>query len=101
MSEYEVHWPLARSTGETVAMNPRFAAGGAKRIGFVWDYVFRGDEMFEVLQEELSKRFPGSVFVPYETFGNMHGHDEREVLAALPDILRREELDAVIAGVGA
>ena len=79
----------------------RLEALGAKRIGFVWDYVFRGDEMFEVLEEELSKRFPGSVFVPYETFGNMHGHDEREVLAALPDILRREELDAVIAGVGA
>ena len=82
-------------------MSARLADGEGKRIGFVWDYVFRGDEMFRILEEELGKRFPGSSFVPYEAFGNIHGHDEREVLAKLPERLRAEKVDAVVVGVGA
>jgi len=103
MSEplYEAVWPLGRSTGSPVALSEAVAAGGPRRVGFVWDYVFRGDEMFDVLREELAARFPGAEFVPYETFGNMHGHDEREQLAALPGRLRKERIDAAVVGVGA
>jgi hypothetical protein len=99
--QFEVLWPLGRATGEAVAMSTRVSGGGAKRIGFLWDYVFRGDDMFRLLEEELPKRFADCVFVPYETFGNIHGHDEAEVLAALPARLRAEEVDAVVVGVGA
>jgi hypothetical protein len=98
---YEVLWPLGRSTGRATAMSSAVGPEGPRRVGFVWDYVFRGDEMFDVVREELAKRFPGSEFVPYETFGNMHGHDEREQLAALPERLRAERVDAVVVGVGA
>ena len=94
-------WPLARATAESVTMSTRAAGGGALRIGFQWDYVFRGDEMFRVLEEELPDRFPGCTFVSFAEFGNIHGHDEREVLAVLGDRLREKEIDAVIAGVGA
>ena len=98
---YEVVWPLAKSTSKGVAMNPRFTDTSAKRIGLIWDYVFRGDHMFPLIQAGLAERFPGSVFVPYTAFGNIHGHDERETLAALPERLRAEKVDAVVVGVGA
>lgn len=99
-ADLEVHWPLARSTAAAGAMSAR-PAGGVERVGFVWDYVFRGDEMFAVLERELGRRWPGTAFVPHGAFGNIHGHDEREVLAVLADRLREKEVDAVIAGVGA
>lgn len=98
---YEVVWPLAKSAGKAVKMNARLREGNAKRIGFLWDYVFRGDEMFPLLQAGLAEKYPGSSFVPFETFGNIHGHNEREVLAALPGRLRAEKVDAVVVGVGA
>lgn len=97
--KFEVVWPLARSTGKALQMNPRLGEGKAKRIGFLWDYVFRGDEMFPLLQAGLAEQYPGSSFVQYDRFGNIHCHDEREVLAALPGRLRAEKLDAVVVGV--
>ena len=99
--EFNVLWPLGRATGETVSMSTRLAGVTAKRIGFLWDYVFRGDDMFRLLAEELPQHFPDCRFVPYETFGNIHGHDEADVLAALPERLRLEGVDAVVVGVGA
>jgi hypothetical protein len=98
--EYEALWPLARRTAGDIGMTVRRPQDGM-RVGFLWDYVFRGDEMFTVLERELPKHLPGPTFVSYETFGNIHGHDEREVLAVLGDRLREKEIDAVIAGVGA
>jgi hypothetical protein len=99
--KYDVLWPLGRSTEKAVAMNRRFEGRGAKRIGFIWDYVFRGDHMFPLIQAGLAEKYPGSEFVPYTAFGNAHGHDEREMLAALPGRLRAEKVDAVVVGVGA
>ena len=98
---YDAVWPLARSTEKGVAMNVRFGDAKARRIGFIWDYVFRGDHMFPLIQAGLAEKFPGSEFVPYTAFGNAHGHDEREMLAALPQRLREEKVDAVVVGVGA
>lgn len=98
---YEVLWPLARRAVKDIALNRRFEDNSSKRIGFIWDYMFRGNDMFPLLQAGLAEKYPGSTFVPYEQFGNVHGHDEREVLAALPDRLREAKLDAVVVGVGA
>ena len=100
-SEYEVVWPLGRKTLKDMAMSRRFADNSAKRVGFIWDYMFRGNDMFPLLQSGLAERYPGSTFVPYAYFGNVHGHDEREVLAALPERLRESRVDAVVVGVGA
>lgn len=97
---YDALWPLARRTAATVEMSTRDARE-EMRIGFLWDYVFRGDEMFAVLERELPAHFPGVRFVRHDELGNIHGHDEREVLAVLGDRLREKEIDAVVAGVGA
>jgi len=100
----DVVWPSApvqaseRFTGEFAA---RAAELSGKRIGFIWDYVFHGDIMFEEIERELSARVDGLAFVGFETYGNTHGHDEAQVLDRLPELLRATEVDSVILGVGA
>ncbi len=99
--DFEVVWPLGRKTMQDLALNRRLSDGAAKRVGFIWDNMFRGNDMFPLLQAGLAEKYPGSSFVPYEFFGNVHGHDEREVLAALPQRLKEAQVDAVVVGVGA
>lgn len=99
--KYDVVWPLAKSSAEPLVMKSKFDDRGAKRIGFLWDYVFRGEIMFPLLQDGLAQQFPGSKFVPHSEFGNIHGHNEAEVIRTLPERLRSLELDAVVVGIGA
>lgn len=98
---YRVVWPLGRSTTELVAANAGLADLNGKTIGFIWDYVFRGDEMFPVIAEALRQRYPDVRFVDYPAFGNIHGSDERAVIEALPARLRQAQVDGVVVGVGA
>ena len=99
--QYEVVWPLARTDAEDIGFARRIPSLDGKRVGFIWDHVFRGDEMFALLQRELRTRHPTVSFGPHAAFGNVHGQDEASVLAALPDLLRAERIDAVVVGVGA
>lgn len=71
-----------------------------KTVCELWDYVYRGDEMFDVIRTELSARYEGIRFVGYAEFGNIHGATEREVVAALSQRLREFRVDAAIVGVG-
>jgi hypothetical protein len=67
----------------------------------VWDWLYRGDLIFEGLRDELRSRYPGIKIVGYENFGNIHGPDAARVLRQLPELLKEHGCDAVIAGVGA
>jgi hypothetical protein len=101
---HDVVWPSAqlaaqeRFTGEFAV---RTADLAGRRIGFIWDYVFHGDMMFEEIERELGSHYDGLTFVSHEVYGNTHGHDEVEVLERLPELLRSTEVDSVILGVGA
>lgn len=95
-----VYWPRARRTVEMKSLATKLATLEGKRIAFLWDYLFRGDEIFEIVKRELLKRFPDISFVDYETFGSTHGDDERQVLAALPEKLKQLQVDAVVSGMG-
>jgi hypothetical protein len=104
---YDVVWPAAplhqpdeQSTEGRARKASRLQAGGF-RLGFIWDYVFHGDEMFEEIKSALTGKGVDVDFVEYEAFGNIHSHNEDEVIAQLPDVLRREGVDAVVVGVGA
>ena len=99
--QYEVVWPLARTDADDIGFSGRIPSLDGKRIGFIWDHVFRGDEMFTMLERELRTLHPTASFVPHGVFGNVHGQDEATVLAALPDLLRAERIDAVVVGIGA
>ena len=69
---YEVFWPGGPSAVHTVPAAPRSDLTG-KRIGFLWDYVFRGEEIFPILEKSISKRYKNVEFVSYENFGSTFG----------------------------
>ena len=94
-----VVWPRGRKTVEPRPVAPRLDSLEGKTIGQLWDDLFRGDEIFPILEEELARRFPSVRFVRYDTFGSTHGRDEQRVLAELPARLKELEVDAVISGM--
>ena len=95
----QVLWPRGRRTVTARPVAPRLETLAGKTIGQLWDDLFRGDEIFPILEEELGRRFPGVRFVRYDTFGSTHGRHEGKVLAELPEMLRRHQVDAVISGM--
>jgi hypothetical protein len=96
---YRVVWPRGARTVQATDVAPRLPTLEGKTIGQLWDDLFRGDEIFPMLEAELGRRFPGVRFVRYDVFGSTHGRDEGRVLAELPDKLRQHEVDAVISGM--
>ena len=103
MSESEklkVVWPRAPGARTGARLAKRLDTLEGKVVAELWDWVFKGDKMYAVWEEELKKRYPGIKFIDWREFGEIHGADERQVLAELPDKLRSFGVDAVICGVG-
>ena len=96
---YEVFWPGGPSAVHTVPSAPRTTLTG-KRIGFLWDYVFRGEEIFPILEKSISKRYNKVEFVGYEQVESIFGINETNTLANLPKYLKRLKIDAVVSGIG-
>jgi hypothetical protein len=97
---FEVVWPRSRKIVESVPYARRFDTLNNIVIGELSDRIFRADEIFPVIEDELKKRFPGIKFVNYEVFGSIHGTEEVKSLAGLKDSLRQNRCDAVISAVG-
>jgi hypothetical protein len=97
---YKVVWPLGKSTYQTVSLKPRISDLKGKTICELSNWLFRTEEVFPIIKELLPKRYPGIKLVDYTTFSNIHGTKEAEVVAALPDLLRKYNCDAVISGIG-
>lgn len=97
---YEVVWPRSPRgiQRRRRAARPDTLAGA--RVAFLWDHLFRGDELFPVLASELRARFAGIEIVGHEEFGNLHGADEVARVGRLPDDLRTRGVDAVVSGMG-
>ena len=95
---YQVVWPLGKSVSDAVAFSPRLPDLRGKTICELSDFDF--GHWFPPLREVLRQQFPDLKFVEYTVFGATHGRNEREVIEALPDLLRRYGCDAVISGVG-
>ncbi len=98
---FEVYWPRAAKQGAKKPGARRLDTMDGKTVAFLWDKLFQGDLMFEVIKEELSARFPGMRFVDWTAFGNTHGADEKARVAALPGLLKELRADAVVSAVGA
>ena len=99
--DYEVVWPLGKPAYATREPTERVADLNDKVVGELWDYLFRGEEIFPILREQLKARFPGMRFVTHEVFGNVHGPQQRQLVARVPELLRSHGVDAVISGIGA
>jgi hypothetical protein len=97
---YQVVWPRGKKLVDRAAPAPRLDSLNGKTVAELWDFVFRGEEIFPLIESELSTRFEGVRFLSPDRFGNTHSTEEREVLAALPDRLHELGVDAVISGMG-
>ena len=97
---YDVVWPRSPRGVQQRRRAPRVDTLVGKRVAFLWDYLFRGDELFPVLAEQLAARFADIEIVDYTEFGNLHGSDERDRVGRLSDDLRSRGVDAVVSGMG-
>ena len=100
-TEFAVVWPLAKEGNLDLEASARPSSLDGKRVAFIWDYIFRGDIMFDIIQKELRAHYSDLTFIGYDEFGNMHGKDERAVMAALGARLAAHSVDLAIVGVGA
>src|SRR3989441_13191127 len=98
---YDVVWPLAPSAAPAGSLAARSADLSGKTVGELWDYLFKGEEMFPLIRKALETRYPGIRFVEFETFGSIQGRNEKELATTLPGLMRRHGCDAVISAVGA
>jgi len=98
---FETVWPSGRSAAPAKGLAPRLASLDGARVAFVWDHVFRGDDMFSALEGHQGADV-ASAFVTHTAFGNIHGNpqEETEAIALLPERLREHRIDAVVVGVG-
>lgn len=97
---YDVVWPKsARGVQRRRAAGRPTTLDGA-RVAFVWDYMFRGEEIFPVIATELQRRFERVEIVGYDTFGNIHGPHEHALVEALPGTLDEHAIDVVVVGNG-
>ena len=101
MSEFNAIWPGGESAVPPVPAAPRTGTLEGKCIAFLWDSMFRGDEVFPLLERDLKAQYPGVTFVGHDAFGSTFGGDEHAVLDALPERLTELGIDAVVSGIGA
>ena len=99
-ARYAALWPRGPRQAKVNPLAKRLDTLEGKTIAWVWDYVFRGNEVFAQLEASLKVRYPGVTFLNWDQFGNTHGSDERAVVAGLPQKLRALGADAVVSGMG-
>jgi len=97
---YDVVWPQSPRGVQKQRRANRLATLDGARVAFLWDYLFRGDELFPILEKELTRRFADLEIIGYGEFGNLHGSDEKERVARLGDDLHGRNVDAVVSGMG-
>jgi hypothetical protein len=97
---YDVVWPRGRRQRDQVPAAGRLPTLNGKKVAQLWDYLFRGDEVFQTLEEGLRARFPQVEFVNWREFGSTHSQDERQTLAELAVKFKDAGVDAAISGMG-
>jgi len=60
MSEetYSALWPRGEKTVEIAPLAPRLDTLEGKTVAFMWDYLFRGDEIFPILRPSFQPPIP-------------------------------------------
>ncbi len=101
--QFEVLWPVEPTAPTATATVPTIGDLDGRTVAFLWDYLFKGPKMFDLVAESLKAEYPTMSFVGHEVFGNIHatGAEEARVLAGIPDKLRQWGVDAAVLAVGA
>lgn len=97
---YEVVWPLGKKARGDETFTPRLNDLNGKVIAEVWDWMYRGDESFPLVREELKRRYPDITIIEYPVFGDIHGVDEVEAVERVSRLLVEHGCDGVIVGIG-
>lgn len=97
---FKVVWPLGKLAYQPIKQKPRPANLDGLTICELSDYGFRAEEIFPIIRQLLSQRYPHVKFIEYPAFGNIHGAKEDEIISGLAEKLRKYNCDAVISGVG-
>jgi hypothetical protein len=97
---YQVVWPRGAKTVDIKPLARRLDTLEGKTVAFLWDNLFRGDEIWPMLKEELSRRYPNMTFIDHDAFGSTHGDEEHRVLAELPGKIKSLKIDAIVSGMG-
>jgi hypothetical protein len=96
---YEVYWPRSpRQTG-IKPLAGRLETLNGRTIAQIWDFLFRGDAVFEHLETAIKEKFPTVKFVSWREFGSSHGGEEKEALAEFGRKFKEMGVDAVISGM--
>ena len=74
----------------------RIAGLRGRKVGLLWNGVFRGDDMFPFLQQLLKERFPDGEILSYGELPSHHPDAE-----TIGQVVKEKGCDAVIAGNGA
>ena len=82
--QYEVYWPRSPRQTRLKPLARRLDSLNGKTVAQLWDFVYRGDEIFAVLEEGLKARFPDIRFISWREFGSTHGNEEHAIPAGLP-----------------
>ena len=96
---YAAYWPRSPRQQLARELAPRLETLEGKTVAQLWDELFKGDVVFELLEEGLKKRYANVNFVSWREFGSTHGGNEHAALAALPQKLRDLGVDAVLSGM--
>lgn len=99
-NRYEVLWPRGKKafTYHPLARRPSTLEG--QTIGELWDGLFRGNEIFPLLREGISERYPGVKFIPWTEFPRDGDHGFPD-WAAHPNLLTEKGCNLVITATGA
>lgn len=98
--QYSVYWPRTPRQTRLKPLAKRLDTLNGKTVAQLWDYLFRGDEIFALLEQGLKSRYPDIRFVNWREFGSTHSPQEHAVLASLPNRFRELGVDAAISGMG-
>ncbi len=101
MENIKVVYPVSVQSVQDSKATASLPNLNGKTIALLWNYAFRGDETFPIIQREIKKFCPDIKFVDFEYFGNFHDPSFSEkVLASIPEKLKAIGCDAAIVGNG-
>ena len=98
--DYAVVWPRSAKAVGVKPLAKRLDTLDGKTIAFLWDDLFRGDEIWPILKQELGGRYADLKFIDHDAFGSTHGDEEHRVLAELPGKIKSMKIDVVVSGMG-
>jgi hypothetical protein len=101
---YKIVSPMGETTATMMPMAPRLDTLDGKTVALVWNHAFKSDVTLPAIAEALKKQYPGIKIIPYTSLPtaplpDITGapHPESDALMAA---LKRQHVDAVIAGNG-